>query len=228
MGMNSGHTSDKQYMRFYQIEFLALADRRAGTWVKPGELGTVCLENTSIVKGATIYELQGPDQYGKLVFDEVQSGEVVAGIPYLFEATAIGQISFYKKVNAAHADEAGELNGMHGTFSGETFSPSADNAANLYYFSGNAIWCVANRSTDANIPAHGCYLNMEEFRGLPIPSPTPAPGRRRITLGVNGKNTTTAIDNAEAADAPRKVMINGTLFILRGEKMYDATGRLVK
>lgn len=228
MGMNSGHTSDKQYMRFFQIEFLALENRRTAGWIKPGELGTVCLENTSIVEGATIYELQGPDQYGKLVFDEVQSGVVVAGTPYLFEATATGQISFYKKVNAAHADEAGELNGMHGTFSGETFSPSAGNAANLYYFSGNAIWCVANRSTDANIPAHGCYLNMEEFRALPIPSPTPAPGRRRITLGVNGKNTPTAIDNAEAADAPRKVMINGNLYILRGEKMYDATGRLVK
>lgn len=216
------------YTRVNKIEFLALENRRTAGWIKPGELGTVCLENTSIVEGATIYELQGPDQYGKLVFEEVLSGEVVAGIPYLFEATATGQISFYKKVNAAHADEAGELNGMHGTFSGETFSPSADNAANLYYFSGNAIWCVANRSTNANIPAHGCYLNMEEFRELPIPSPTPAPGRRRITLGVNGKNTTTAIDNAEAADAPRKVMINGNLYILRGEKMYDATGRLVK
>jgi hypothetical protein len=26
----------------------------------------------------------------------------------------------------------------------------------------------------------------------------------------------------------KKVLINGQLFILRGEKMYDATGRLVK
>ena len=221
----------QQYIRVPEIEFLALENRRTAGWIKPGELGTVCLENTSIVEGATIYELQGPDQYGKLVFDEVQSGEVVAGTPYLFEATATGQVSFYKKVNAAHAGEAGELNGMHGTFSGETFSPSDGNAANLYYFSGNAIWCVANRSTAANIPAHGCYLNMEEFRELPIPSPTPAPGRRRITLGVNGKNTPTGLENGELINGEngvQKVLINGELFILRGEKMYDATGRLVK
>lgn len=222
---------NKSLTRVQKIEFLALENRRTAGWIKPGELGTVCLENTSIVEGATIYELQGPDQYGKLVFDEVLSGEVVAGTPYLFEATATGQISFYKKVNAAHAGEAGELNGMHGTFSGETFSPSDGNAANLYYFSGNAIWCVANRSTDANIPAHGCYLNMEEFRELPIPSPTPAPGRRRITLGVNGKNTPTGLENGELINGEngvQKVLINGELFILRGEKMYDATGRLVK
>ena len=41
-------------------------------------------------------------------------------------------------------------------------------------------------------------------------------------------NTATGIDELNASETPMKVMINGQLFIIRGEKMYDATGRLVK
>jgi hypothetical protein len=56
----------------------------------------------------------------------------------------------------------------------------------------------------------------------------PAPGRRRISMSYNGSQVATGIENAEANEAPRKVLINGELFILRGEKMYDAKGQLVK
>jgi hypothetical protein len=38
----------------------------------------------------------------------------------------------------------------------------------------------------------------------------------------------TGIDALNASDAPVKVLINGQLFIIRGEKMYDAKGQLVK
>ena len=54
------------------------------------------------------------------------------------------------------------------------------------------------------------------------------PGRRIMTMNVNGKNTPTGIDQINSSDSVRKVLINGTMYILRGEKLYDATGRLVK
>jgi len=58
MGMNSGHTSDKQYMRFYQIEFYALDKVRDDSWIAPRELGTVCYPNGHIVVGADMYQWQ--------------------------------------------------------------------------------------------------------------------------------------------------------------------------
>ena len=38
----------------------------------------------------------------------------------------------------------------------------------------------------------------------------------------------TALDNAEAGEKAQKIMLNNQLFILRGGKMYDAQGKLVK
>ena len=47
-------------------------------------------------------------------------------------------------------------------------------------------------------------------------------------MGVNGENQTQGFDNLQTGDQPMKVMIDGTLYIIRGEKVFDATGRLVK
>jgi hypothetical protein len=40
--------------------------------------------------------------------------------------------------------------------------------------------------------------------------------------------TATGVDAFNASETPVKMIIDGKLFILRGEKMYDATGKLVK
>lgn len=59
--------------------------------------------------------------------------------------------------------------------------------------------------------------------------PALAPGRIRMSMGVVGApQVATGCENIEASDKPTKVMINGQLFIIRGEKTFDATGRLVK
>jgi hypothetical protein len=47
-------------------------------------------------------------------------------------------------------------------------------------------------------------------------------------LGVQGEQVATGIDELNASEAPVKVMIDGQLFIIRGEKMYNANGQLVK
>jgi hypothetical protein len=53
-------------------------------------------------------------------------------------------------------------------------------------------------------------------------------GVRRITLGVNGAQVATGVDQVQGDKVPTKMIVNGQLFILRGEKMYDAQGKLVK
>jgi hypothetical protein len=47
-------------------------------------------------------------------------------------------------------------------------------------------------------------------------------------MSVNTKDEAQGFENLQSGDAPMKVMIDGTLYIIRGEKVFDATGRLVK
>ena len=213
----------QQYIRVPEIEFLTIAHRRT-TGYNVGDLGTVCLEDATIIDGATLYELQGLDEHGYLAFDEIESGELEAGKPYLFEVTNPSQISFYKPVGAAHSDTEIETNGMIGTFSGTTLYQGADN---LYYFSGRHIWKVNDFTVAIPIPAHRCYIDYDVLKNAQA-SPNPAPGRRRITMGVQGTQVATGCENLNVSDKPVKMLINGQLFILRGEKMYDAKGQLVK
>lgn len=212
------------YTRIQQIEFLALAHQRTSGY-NAGDLGTVCLEDATIIDGANLYELAGLDQYGYLAFDQIENGKLGAGKPYLFEVTNPSKVSFYKPVGAAHSDTEIETNGMIGTFTGTTLYQNV--AENYYYFSGRHIWRVNDFTVSIPVPAYRCYVDMDELQ--PVAAPLPMPGRKRVAIGVNGApQVTTGIDNAEAISAPRKMMINGKLFILRGEKMFDATGRLVK
>ena len=66
-----------------------------------------------------------------------------------------------------------------------------------------------------------------KFKILFTEAPQPAPGRRVRAVPMQ-QNTATGIDELNGSEAPVKVLINGQLFILRGEKMYDAKGLLVK
>ena len=214
-----------QNARIYTLEYLALADRREAAWVAPGELGTVCLKDNAKALGAKVFEVMGCNASGYMVFDEILSGEIEAGRPYLFEVTRNGSVAFFKTVGAAHSDDEIEVMGMIGTFDGETLHPGT---GNYCYFSGRHIWRVNDFSVDITVPAYCCYVNYDELKNHPIAAAAPAPGRRRVIMGVNGKDEAQGFENLNASETPMKVMIDGTLYILRGEKKYDATGRLVK
>ena len=220
--------ANKSLTRVQKIEFLALAHRRTAAY-SVGELGTICLEDDAIAVGANVYELQGHDENGKMVFEQIESGEIEAGKPYLFQATNASQVSFYKQVNATHADDAGSWKGMYGTFVDKPLYPTTD--VDMFYFSGTHIWAVKDFTVASiTIPAYRCYVNYAEFMENPVGSSTPLPGRKRMLIGVNGAPAVaTGVDQVPSDQVPNtKVLINGQLFILRGEKMYDAKGQLVK
>ena len=214
-----------QNARIYTLEYLALADRREAAWVAPGELGTVCLKDDAKVLGANVFKVVGCNASGYMVFDQITNGEIEAGKPYLFEATRNGSVAFFKTVGATHAETAESDKGMIGTFDGETLHPGT---GNYCYFSGRHIWRVNDFSVDITVPAYCCYVDYDEFKNHPIPTAAPAPGLRRVVLGVNGKDEAQGLEDLDASETPMKVMIDGTLYILRGEKVFDATGRLVK
>ena len=70
--------------------------------------------------------------------------------------------------------------------------------------------------------------NLDVVSSAPTPGTNGAP-RRRLVMGGNAPAVATDIDNIFDNDTKvQKVLINGQLFIIRGDKTYDATGRLVK
>ena len=194
-----------------------------------GNYATICLPKAGQIIGATLYEIA---YYGeaskKIFFDEIVNGEMEAGIPYIFQpAAGVEKINVYYSDNTAEDVGAGNRNGLIGFYdlnNENATLPLADNASlGNYILYQNAYWLVSGRA--AYIANYRAYIRLNQI----TPSePTLAPGRRRISMSVNDTQTTTGFENAEANEAPRKVLINGELFILRGEKMYDAKGQLVK
>ena len=193
---------------------------RDDSWITSGELGTVCISHgVSSVVGANIYQVAGKQAGGNVVFESVATME--PGLPYLFEATS-NKVEFFFST-ADVAGSAGDHNGMYGTFSDITITTDLDNT---YYFAGHTLWSSSDlTSTGLSVPANRAYIKMDE---VPNMGANPAPGKRYITLSVHGANATTGVGELNASEAPVKMIIDGQLFIIRGEKMYNATGRLVK
>ena len=67
-----------------------------------------------------------------------------------------------------------------------------------------------------------------QLGSIPDSAPAPAHGVRRVSMGMAGQNTATGMESVDASVQPVKMIIDGQLYILRGEKMYDAQGKLVK
>ena len=197
---------------------------RDDIWMAPGELGTICIPQGAIATGGDIYELLGKDANGKIVFATVANNEMTPGKPYLFEAKS-NAMRFYS-TSATPVSEPDNGGAMKGTFDEVTLRD--DQLNNVYYFAGHALWsCVDLTSTGLHVPANRAWVVIDEDMPSHNTS-SPMPGRRIMTMNVNGKTTPTAIDQVNSSDAVRKVILDGTLYILRGEKLYDATGRLVK
>ena len=223
-------TSANQYVRISRIEFKA-EDNYHRT-VNPNNIGTLCWTNNAILGGATLYELNGKNENNYLVFDEVEENRLVAGKPYIFvPENGNTEIKVYNTDNATalEQDDLQAVNGMMGTFvelssaDGTTLWGNYIISKNHYIFvDSNNVILGANRayitSLDDVAPA-----NQE-----PAPTQNGAP-RRRLVMGGNAPAVATDVDNIYGNDTKvQKILINGQLFIIRGDKTYDATGRLVK
>lgn len=217
--------------RVQKIEFIAEPDINVAEAdytrnVTEGRYGTICLPNGGVMVGADIFTLA---YYGessqKFFFDEVPSGEMEAGKPYLFLPNEnIDRIGVYYTDNAN--ETAKTVNGFVGYIgaTAEDWTPVPDNG-NCYIISNN-LYRQVLEGADARILSNRAYINMTGATNI---EPAKAPGARRIGLGTQGSQVATDIDNIFGDDTKaQKVLINGQLFIIRGGKMFDATGKLVK
>ena len=206
---------------FTSVEFKLdndLEPARTDDWLAPGEMGTICIPQGAVAVGADIYELVGSEPvYGKIVFETVK--HMKPGKPYMFisKGNRIDLI-LTDETPATEPDNSGA---MKGTFE-QLYLTELEN---VYYFADHALWSCVDL-TQLDVPANRAYVMLNEVE--PLEDPTPAPGRRRVLMNVNGEKNATGIENLNATEKPMKLMIKGQIFILRGEKMFDATGRLVK
>ncbi len=189
---------------------------------------TVCLEKAiTHVKGATFWSLANRNEAGTLAYleEEVASElePLPAGKPFIIRATAAKLEVVYEGATGS----AGTNGALVGTF--DDLDAAALNTINetgendVYMLFNNELRPIgANNHLDA----HRAYVLFNLLN--PVSSePKPAPGRRVLAMPMQ-KDVTTDIDALNASETPVKMMIDGQLFILRGEKLYDATGRLVK
>lgn len=223
-GVKEDGTGNNQYIRISKIIF-STTDVEGADYVRDvseGRYGTICLPNGGVMVGAEIFTLA---YYGatsqKFFFDEVPSGEMEAGKPYLFlPREGATQLGVY------YTDAAGEaaktVNGFVGFIGADaddyTQVPANDNC----YIISNNLYRQVQTGAEAYILSNRAYIDMTSVTNI---EPAKAPGARRIGLG---KDAAQGFENLQSGDQPMKVMINGTMYILRGEKVYDATGRLVK
>jgi hypothetical protein len=191
--------------------------------VTPKTYGTICLPNGGIMVGATIFEVaymtyENAQPY-KVFFDEVIDGVMEAGMPYIYlpkEGVSSIAVTYTDEANAS----AGHHNGLYGTLE----LMNGTQLLGKYIFYNNSIFASENPQNWLN--ANRAYIVLDEVDGHET---APAPGRRRVSMGVNGTNGATGLENVQTFEGKaQKVLIDGKIYILRGEKIYDATGRLVK
>lgn len=182
---------------------------------------TMCLEKAvTAVRGGSIWRVLSKAQNGSDVILEEVTGDLDAGRPYIFYATAATLEVVYTG-DAVGAPVTAGNNGLVGSFSQELIEQSPNN----YILYNNALYYV--NSDNVYVGANRAYLDMEGVPDYSTQQEGNAP-RRRVTMTVHSKDVATDVDAINSSEKPMKLMIDGQLFILRGEKMYDATGRLVK
>ena len=210
--------------RVQQVVFTA-ADPDYTRDVTEGRYGTICLPKAGVMVGATLYEIA---YYGatseKIFFDDIPTGEMEAGVPYVFLPNeGVSELGVYYTADVVKP--AYNRNGLHG-FIGASEDEYYDiPAGDDNYIIQNNQYRYVPTGAWARIKSNRAFIHMTDI--TPV-EPALAPGRKRMSIGAAAPQITTGMDELNAAEAPVKVLINGELFILRGEKMYDATGRLVK
>ena len=184
--------------------------------VEVNRYGTICLPNGGTIEGAKLYDIDYYDGTSTLYLLEVNGNAMVAGRPYIFLPSATSLKVFYTD----DADEdAGTYRGLVGSYLEKTITANAGN----YILYENAYYLV---NSAARVGENRAYIHMESVPTTPYQQQG-AP-RRRVAMNVYNEQTTTDIDALNASETPVKMIIDGQLFIIRGEKMYNVNGQVVK
>lgn len=189
-----------------------------------GKYYTICMPKAMTeVEGATFWSIVSRDASQAYIQSEV--APYAAGKPYIFQATATTLTAIYEGEEVAAPVANGALRGTFVDMDQAAINAVATGASSpIYLLSNNQLWQVDSRSNN-KVLANRAYVVYNEIPVLG--APTPAPGRRVLAMPMRSQ-VATGVDQVQGNNVTTKVLIDGTLYILRGEKMYDAQGKLVK
>ena len=218
---NSGNTIFSCYQSGAQRAINIYVQDTYTRALEPNSYYTVCLPKKMMeVRGASFWTLSSRNEAGSMAYlEEVDPTTAEAGTPFIIQATDTKLEVVY---TGAATTTAGTNGALHGTLSDMDYDDLYA-AGNVYLLIKNAIRPLASGNY---LNANRAYIDYYALNPV-TEAPQPAPGRRVRAVPMQ-QNTATGIDELNGSEAPAKVLINGQLFILRGEKMYDAKGQLVK
>ena len=175
------------------------------------------------IKGASFWTLQHKSADGATAYLEEETNNLpfAAGKPFIIQATA-------ENLEVVYEGDATEVAGTNGALHGtlvymNAAALDAAGGSDVYMLYENALRPVGGNN---HLDANRAYVLLSELDAV-AEAPQSAPGKRVRAMPMQPQ-TATGIEDLNASEKPMKMMINGQLFILRGEKMYDTTGRLVK
>ena len=187
---------------------------------------TICLNQAVVsANGASFWSMQYRNAEGSLAYLVEEQFPLVAGRPYIFQAEAE---ELCVELSGDPVNGPGYYGALKGTFAAmdqDDLDEAAELAADskIYLLYNNELWRVDYQNNNS-LAANRAYVVYNWFVES---EPNAAPGRRvrAIPMQANGA---TGFENIKASEAPAKMIIDGKMYILRGEQMFDATGRLVK
>lgn len=193
----------------YPVNFVkgyARAKLTSGNW------GTICLPYEVLsddISGAVFYNIVGKNIEGDKVVSlmlEEETGTLVAGRPYLFQATSDALCCMYlDNAEESNAAAAGENNGLIGCLS------QTDVAQGLFILNGNK---VIKCGSGCKVNAYRAYIDMNEVPEIVV---QPQSSRRVIEMGVGSGDGTTGIESVEQ---DRR---DGIYYNLQGQKVVAPT-----
>ena len=171
------------------------------------------------IKGASLWSFNGKDANMAYIVEE-NLASYPAGTPYLIYAESDKLEAITEEVTDP---TAGSNNGLYGTLT---------EMSNAQLLAAGATHLLINGDAGSELrPIGNGYLKENrayvKLGEIPNTTPSNAPGKRVRAIPMH-QDAATGIDELNASEKPVKMVIDGQLYILRGEKMYDATGRLVK
>ena len=204
------------------------------TGLNAGHYYTVCWNKTmSAIKGASLWSFIGKDV--NFAYIQEESAPYPAGKPYIVYAES-------EKLEAILTGDAVDEtalvanNGLHGTFSalGQADLDGKKAAAgdhDVYLVIGDELRRATGYALDGNtplagnsLPAFRAYVVLDEITGG---TPNQAPGKNVRNMPLH-KDATQGFENLEGGEKPIKVLIDGQLYILRGENVYNVNGQIVQ
>lgn len=226
---NSGNPRFKRYSAEKSIQIYSKRDTRyKRTGLTYDQAGTICLPyavKADDYTGASVWSIDSRTGTGTMIssitlVQEVEDDgftkkDLVAGKPYIFFAE---EETFAIFCSGNPVDEVVEANGLIGNLSA---TPIIINQGQYqpgsYLINQNKLMECGK---DCNVPQYRAYVKAEEIGKTPAQAPVSAP--RRVIGNPSG--TPTNLNGLNGNGKAQKALIDGHIYILRDNKMYNAQG----